>query len=47
MERPSEVDTLIGDATKAKNVLGWEPMVNFKDLVRLMVENDLKLESKK
>ena len=47
MERPSEVDTLIGDATKAKKVLGWEPMVNFKELVRLMVENDLKLESKK
>lgn len=47
MERPSEVDTLIGDATKAKNVLGWQPTVSFKELVHLMVENDLKLESQK
>jgi len=47
MERPSEVDTLIGDATKAKKVLGWSPTVSFKELVHLMVENDLELESKK
>jgi GDPmannose 4,6-dehydratase len=47
MERPSEVDTLIGDASKAKKVLGWTPNVSFKELVHLMVENDLKLESKK
>jgi GDPmannose 4,6-dehydratase len=47
MERPSEVDTLIGDATKAKKVLGWSPTVSFNELVYLMVENDLKLESKK
>lgn len=47
MERPSEVDTLIGDASKAKRVLGWTPTVSFKELVHLMVENDLKLESKK
>ena len=46
MERPSEVDTLIGDATKAKKVLGWSPTVSFKELVHLMVENDLELESK-
>ena len=46
MERPSEVDTLIGDATKAKKVLGWSPTVSFKELVHLMVENDLQLESK-
>ncbi len=45
MERPSEVDTLIGDATKAKDVLGWKPKVDFKQLVRLMVANDLKIES--
>jgi GDPmannose 4,6-dehydratase len=44
--RPSEVDLLIGDPSKAKSALGWEPVVNFKDLVRLMVLNDLELESK-
>jgi GDPmannose 4,6-dehydratase len=47
MERPSEVDTLIGDATKAQKVLGWSPTVSFNDLVYLMIENDLQLESKK
>ena len=41
--RPTEVDLLIGDATKARQVLGWEPRVNFNELVRLMVEHDLKL----
>src|SRR2546425_1554555 len=35
--RPSEVDLLVGDASKAKNMLGWEPKTRFKDLVRLMV----------
>jgi GDPmannose 4,6-dehydratase len=46
MKRPSEVDLLVGDATKAKNVLKWEPTTSFKQLVALMVENDLILESK-
>jgi GDPmannose 4,6-dehydratase len=41
--RPSEVDFLLGDATKARTKLGWEPKVKFKDLVRLMIEHDLKL----
>jgi GDPmannose 4,6-dehydratase len=41
--RPSEVDLLIGDASKAKQQLNWEPKVRFKDLVRIMVESDLKL----
>lgn len=36
--RPAEVDLLLGDATKAKNVLGWEPKVKFKELVALMCE---------
>jgi GDPmannose 4,6-dehydratase len=45
--RPSEVDLLVGDNTKAKNVLGWEPTVGFEELVRRMVENDLKIESQK
>lgn len=40
--RPTEVDLLIGDASKAKAVLGWEPKVKFKELVKLMVEADHK-----
>lgn len=40
--RPAEVDLLIGDPTKAKEKLGWEPSVTFEQLVRLMVEADLK-----
>ena len=40
--RPTEVDLLVGDATKARQKLGWEPKVRFKELVRLMVEADLK-----
>jgi GDPmannose 4,6-dehydratase len=39
--RPSEVDTPLGDATKAKKQLGWEPKVKFHDLVKLMVDADL------
>lgn len=42
-ERPAEVDLLIGDPAKAKAKLGWEPRVTFKDLVKIMVEADLKL----
>jgi GDPmannose 4,6-dehydratase len=41
--RPAEVDCLSGDASKARRELGWEPKVNFKQLVTLMVEHDLKL----
>jgi GDPmannose 4,6-dehydratase len=41
-ERPSEVDLLLGDASKARRELGWEPKVTFKELVRLMVEADLR-----
>lgn len=40
--RPAEVDLLIGDSTKAKEKLGWEPKVQFQELVTMMVENDLK-----
>lgn len=40
--RPAEVDLLIGDASKAKEKLNWTPKTSFKELVRLMVENDLK-----
>ena len=41
--RPAEVEMLIGDASKAKEQLGWSPRVTFKELVRLMVEADLSL----
>ena len=44
--RPSEVDLLIGDSSKAKKLLGWEPRVKFHELVKRMVENDLALEAK-
>ncbi|NJN20854.1 MAG: GDP-mannose 4,6-dehydratase [Leptolyngbya sp. RL_3_1] len=40
--RPTEVDILIGDPTKARKKLGWEPTVTFEELVKLMVEADLK-----
>jgi GDPmannose 4,6-dehydratase len=40
--RPAEVDLLIGDYSKAKKQLGWEPKTSFKELVRIMVESDLK-----
>ena len=39
--RPAEVDLLIGDPSKAKRVLGWEPEVSFEGLVKLMVDSDL------
>ncbi|CAB4827947.1 unannotated protein [freshwater metagenome] len=45
--RPAEVDLLIGDATKAREKLGWEPEVDFPTLVRLMVQNDLRIETAK
>ncbi|HEX4719708.1 MAG TPA: GDP-mannose 4,6-dehydratase [Thermoleophilaceae bacterium] len=39
--RPSEVDVLLGDASKAKEKLGWEPTVRFEELVRIMVDTDM------
>ena len=41
--RPAEVDLLLGDASKAKKALGWQPKVTFKGLAKMMVEADLKL----
>jgi GDPmannose 4,6-dehydratase len=41
--RPAEVDLLIGDYSKAKKQLGWEPKTRFKDLAKLMVDADIKL----
>ncbi|MDZ7776432.1 MAG: GDP-mannose 4,6-dehydratase [Bacteroidales bacterium] len=40
--RPTEVDILLGDYTKAKKILGWQPKVKFEDLVSLMVQEDYK-----
>ena len=45
-ERPAEVDLLIGDATKAREKLGWEPKVDFEELVRMMYEDDLAEETR-
>ena len=45
-ERPSEVEQLLGDPTKAKTVLGWTPKVTFKELVKMMMDADLKLAEK-
>ena len=39
--RPAEVDMLVGDSSKAKEQLGWEPKTNFNELVKIMVDNDL------
>lgn len=41
--RPTEVDFLLADASKAKKILGWEPKVTFKDLVKIMVDADMEL----
>ncbi len=43
--RPAEVDLLIGDSTKARDVLGWKPEVSFEELVRMMVQHDLMYEA--
>ena len=45
--RPAEVETLLGDPSKAMNELGWKPTVAFDDLVKEMVESDFLLEKKK
>lgn len=42
--RPAEVDYLIGDASKAKRILGWQPKTSFKELVEIMVRADLEIE---
>jgi GDPmannose 4,6-dehydratase len=44
--RPAEVDLLVGDYSKAKKILGWTPKTKFNKIVRLMVQSDLKKESK-
>jgi len=44
--RPSEVDLLVGDASKAKRILGWEAKVKFKELVKILLDADLELAKK-
>ncbi|MBN1537189.1 MAG: GDP-mannose 4,6-dehydratase [Anaerolineales bacterium] len=44
--RPAEVELLVADSSKARKTLGWQPQVNFQDLIRLMVEADLEKVSK-
>ncbi len=44
--RPAEADILVGDASKAKRELGWEPKVKFKELVKILVDADLELAKK-
>jgi GDPmannose 4,6-dehydratase len=46
-ERPAEVDILIGNAAKAKKILGWEAKTRFNNLVRLMVDADMELLARK
>ena len=41
--RPSEVDTLLGDSTKAKEMLGWQPKISLEDMVKEMMENDISI----
>ncbi|MBT3961776.1 MAG: GDP-mannose 4,6-dehydratase, partial [Candidatus Marinimicrobia bacterium] len=45
--RPTEVETLLGDASKAKEVLGWEAKTPFSELVKMMVQSDWKKVKKK
>ncbi len=44
--RPTEVDQLVGDASKAKRKLGWKPKTTVQEMARMMVEHDLELASR-
>ena len=44
--RPNEVNYLLGDYSKAKNTLGWEPKVGIDELVKIMVDSDMELAQK-
>jgi len=44
--RPTEVETLLGDASKAKKILNWSPKISFEELVKEMIDEDLKLAKK-
>jgi GDPmannose 4,6-dehydratase len=41
--RPAEVDLLVGEYSKARRVLGWEPRVSFQQLVQMMVDSDIEM----
>jgi len=41
--RPSEIDVLVGDSSKARSILGWQPRVTFRELAKMMVDHDWKL----
>jgi GDPmannose 4,6-dehydratase len=41
--RPTEVDLLLGDASKAKKILGWQPKIGFKELAKMMTDSDMKI----
>jgi len=41
IKRPTDIVELVGDASKAKRELGWKPKINFKELVKMMVEHDV------
>jgi GDPmannose 4,6-dehydratase len=45
--RPAEVDLLIGDPSKAKEQLGWEREVDFPELIKMMVDHDLRREARR
>jgi len=45
--RPTEVDVLLGDPTKARQELGWQPKIKFKELVKMMYESDYEREMSK
>ncbi len=45
--RPADVDLLIGNPAKAREKLGWEPKVSFKEMIRMMIDNDLKMVQEK
>ena len=47
LQRPAEVDHLIGDPSRARELLGWEPEVSFEELIRMMVRADLELLSRR
>ena len=44
--RPTEVDILCGDSSKARRELGWKPKLTFKELIKLMVKNDLEINER-
>jgi len=44
--RPADVDTLIGDASKARARLGWKPRLGFRELIEMMVDADLEIEKR-